>query len=99
MPRLRPGRTQFNVANVSEGVMREFDELRIGKGPGGLNIPRWQLFEKIFSEWKIMAQSPQYQSAQPEKALPGANILVERPLSPPAKAQKTEERRHARKRK
>ncbi len=52
MPRLRPGRDQLNIVNVADGVIKEFEELRLGKGPGGKDVPRWELFERIFAEWK-----------------------------------------------
>lgn len=56
MPRLRPGRNQLNIINVSDEIMQEFENLRKGAGPGGLNVPRWQLFETIFKEWKEYAR-------------------------------------------
>lgn len=59
MPKIRPGKGQLNILNVSVGVIQDFDENRKGIGPEGMDIPRWAFFEKVWREWKATKTTAQ----------------------------------------
>lgn len=80
MPRLRAGRNQLNVINVSDEVIKEFDGLRKGRGPGGKDVPRWELFETVWQEWKdfkISAGKGGRKKAVPKVSHAGGLLLIE----------------------
>lgn len=72
MPRLRPGRDQLNIINVSDEVIREFESERKGKGPGNKDVPRWELFEKMWTYCKargVVGQNSQGVQVAPKQSL------------------------------